>query len=204
MKPADNGQRPSRREQWDERHATGAPIESAEPDPTLIEEVAGLRPGQALDLGAGDGRNAVWLAANGWRVMAVDFSVVGLERGRTLAEKRGVEIEWVLADLLEWAPPASAFDLVTLFFIHLPPEERRRVYMGAAAAVAPGGSLLIVGHDLMNLTEGAGGPQDPDVLFTPADLSADLRAFSVQRAETRRRSSAEGIGPIDAVWCGVK
>lgn len=204
MKPVDGRPRPSRREHWDERHATGAPIESADPDPTLIEEVAALRPGRALDLGTGDGRSAVWLAANGWRVTAVDFSAVGLERGRILAEEHGVDVEWVLEDLLDWSPPAGQFDLVTLLFIHLPRPERQRVYADAAAAVAPGGTLLIVAHDLANLTEGVGGPQDPSVLFTPAEISADLGGFVVRRAETVRRSSTDGAGPIEAVWCGVR
>ena len=125
MSGMDGSSRPSRREHWDERHAAEAPIESREPDPTLIEEIEGLRPGRALDLGSGDGRNAVWLASHGWRVTAVDFSPVALERGRTLATARGVDVDWELADLLDWVPPTGAFDLVALFFIHLPPDERQ-------------------------------------------------------------------------------
>jgi SAM-dependent methyltransferase len=152
---------PSRRALWDERHAARDPIESFEPDPTLVDEIGSLRPGRALDLGAGDGRNAIWLASQGWHVTAVDFSQVALDRGRALATARGVRVEWQLADLLEWSPGASRFDLVTLFFIHLPPDERRDVYARAAAAVAPGGTLLIVGHDRTNLADGVGGPQDP-------------------------------------------
>jgi len=195
---------PSRRALWDERHAARDPIESFEPDPTLVDEIGSLRPGRALDLGAGDGRNAIWLASQGWHVTAVDFSQVALDRGRALATARGVRVEWQLADLLEWTPGASRFDLVTLFFIHLPPDERRDVYARAAAAVAPGGTLLIVGHDRTNLADGVGGPQDPTVLFTPGEVAADLAGFRVDQAEVVRRRAQDGRGPIDAIVRAVR
>jgi len=195
---------PSRRALWDERHAARDPIESFEPDPTLVDEIGSLRPGRALDLGAGDGRNAIWLASQGWQVTAVDFSQVALDRGRALATARGVRVEWQLADLLEWTPGASRFDLVTLFFIHLPPDERRDVYARAAAAVAPGGTLLIVGHDRTNLADGVGGPQDPTVLFTPGEVAADLAGFRVDQAEVVRRRAPDGRGPIDAIVRAVR
>jgi len=195
---------PSRRALWDERHAARQPIESFEPDPTLIDEIGSLRPGRALDLGAGDGRNAIWLASQGWQVTAVDFSQVALDRGRALATARGVRVEWQLDDLLEWSPGASRFDLVTLFFIHLPPDERRDVYARAAAAVAPGGTLLIVAHDRTNLADGVGGPQDPDVLFTPGEVAADLTGFRVDRADVGRRGAGDGRGPIDAIVRAVR
>ena len=190
----------TRREHWDERHAARDPIESPEADPTLVAEVVDLVPGRALDLGSGDGRNAIWLAANGWRTTAVDFSSVAIERARARAEAAGVAADWLRADLLDWTPPPDAFDLVALMFMHLPPDERRRVYARAAAAVAPGGTLLVVGHDRSNLTSGAGGPQDPDVLFTPQDVAADLPPdFRIVRAEVVRRPGGGERGPIDAV-----
>ena len=195
---------PSRRALWDERHAARQPIESFEPDPTLVDEIGSLRPGRALDLGAGDGRNAIWLAIQGWQVTAVDFSQVALDRGRALATASGVRVEWQLADLLEWSPGASRFDLVTLFFIHLPSDERRDVYARAAAAVAPGGTLLIVGHDRTNLVDGVGGPQDPTVLFTPGEVAADLAGFRVDRADVARRRVPDGDGPIDAIVRAVR
>jgi len=195
---------PSRRALWDERHAARQPIESFEPDPTLVDEIGSLRPGRALDLGAGDGRNAIWLAIQGWQVTAVDFSQVALDRGRALATASGVRVEWQLADLLEWSPGASRFDLVTLFFIHLPSDERRDVYARAAAAVAPGGTLLIVGHDRTNLVDGVGGPQDPTVLFTPGEIAADLAGFRVDRADVARRRNLDGDGPIDAIVRAVR
>ena len=204
MSDRDQRSGPSRRALWDERHAARDPIESFEPDPTLVDEIGSLRPGRALDLGAGDGRNAIWLASQGWHVTAVDFSGVALDRGRALATARGVRVEWQLADLLEWSPGVGGFDLVTLFFIHLPPDERRAVYARAAAAVAPGGTLLIVGHDRTNLADGVGGPQDPTVLFTPGEVAADLAGFRVDRAEVVRRRAPDGRGPIDAIVRAVR
>jgi 2-polyprenyl-3-methyl-5-hydroxy-6-metoxy-1,4-benzoquinol methylase len=195
---------PSRQALWDQRHAAQQPIESTEPDPTLVDEIGSLRPGRALDLGAGDGRNAIWLAERGWKVTAVDFSQVALERGRSRAEAGGVTVDWQLADLLEWSPEARAYDLVTLFFIHLPRTERRGVYARAADAVAPGGTLLIVAHDRANLADGVGGPQDPDVLVSPGEVAAELPGFRIDRAETMRRPTPDGRGPIDAIVRAVR
>jgi len=202
-RPTDTGL--SRAELWNARHAAHDPIEDADPDPTLVEVAARLTPGAALDLGAGDGRNAVWLAAHGWRVTAVDFSAVALDRGRGLAAQVGVDIDWRREDLLDWTPPAASFDLVTLAFIHLPADERRRVYATAADAVAPGGTLLVVGHDRSNLDSGAGGPRDPDVLFTPADIVRDLGpAWRIVRADTTRRPGSTEPAPIDAIVVAVR
>jgi SAM-dependent methyltransferase len=189
----------SRREMWDERHAGREPIESPEPDPSLARIAGEQTPGRALDLAAGDGRNAIWLAAHGWDVTAVDFSAVALERARASAATAGVTVDWVNADLLEWRPAPRSFDLVAIMFLHLPRDERRPVYAAAAEAVAPGGLLLVVGHDLANLTEGAGGPQDPEVLFTPPEIAADLAGFTVETAETVTRDLGDGRRAIDAV-----
>ncbi len=194
----------SRRALWDQRHAAGDPIEAAAPDPTLLDAIGSRRPGRALDLGAGDGRNATWLARQGWQVTAVDFSRVAIERGRARAAAEGVEVEWRLDDLLEWTPPAGAYDLVTLFFIHLPREERRAVYARAADAVALGGTLLVVAHDRTNPARGVGGPQDPDVLVSPGEVATDLAGFRIDRAETVRRATPDGHGPIDAIVQAVR
>jgi SAM-dependent methyltransferase len=204
MTVTDDGPRPTRQQMWDERHAACEPIESPEPDPTLVEEIGPLAPGRALDLGAGDGRNAVWLAAQGWDVTAVDFSQVAIDRGRALAEREGVTVEWLQADLLTWAPPSRAFDLVCLFFIHLPPDERRPLYARAAEAVAPGGSLLVVAHDRTNLERGGPGPQDPAVLFAWEEIAAELPDFVVARAETVTRQLDDGRVAIDAVLRAVR
>jgi SAM-dependent methyltransferase len=192
-------ERRSRQQMWDERHGARDPIESHEPDPSLAALLSGLAPGRALDLATGDGRNAIWLASQGWDVTAVDFSTGALERARSSAVAAGVDVDWVLADLTEWRPAPRSCDLVAVMFLHLPREERRPVYAAAADAVARGGLLLVVGHDLSNLTAGAGGPQDPEVLFTPTEIAADLLDFTIETAETVTRDLGDGRQAIDAV-----
>jgi len=199
-----DAERAERRTRWDARHAAAEPIESGAPNPVLIEETERLAPGRALDLGTGDGRNAVWLARRGWQVTAVDFSLVALARARELAEAAGVSVDWRLADLVEFEPPPDAFDLVTLFFIHLPPDERRAIHAAAAAALAPGGILLAVGHDRSNLDRGVGGPQDPAVLFSPDEIAAEFPGLVVERAEVVSRPGTGERRPLDAVVRAVR
>jgi len=193
--------RGDRRERWNERHEHGE-IESGEPDATLVSEVSGLTPATALDVACGSGTNAIWLARAGWRVTGVDWSAVALEKARARADGAGVRVEWIEADLLAWTPPPSAFDLVTVLYLHLAPGERRVVYPAAARAVAPGGSLLVVGHDRENLGRGP-GPQDPERLFTATELGAELETavpgLEVEKALVLRRGSASEEGPVDAV-----
>jgi len=191
------------RHDWDRRYDTPELIWRAEPNRFLVAEVAGLAPGSVLDLACGEGRNAVWLAERGWRATGVDFSAVGIDKARRLAAERGVEVELLTADVLEWQPPGATFDLVIAFYLQLPAEERRRAIALAAGALAPGGTLLVVGHDSTNLTEGTGGPQDPGVLFTPEDLAADVAAAGdgvvVERAERVRRPVQTESGEVDAI-----
>jgi argininosuccinate lyase len=189
---------------WDERHSTEEHIEAADPNPHLVVEVSGLAPGRALDLATGAGTNALWLAANGWRVTAVDFSRVGLEKARHQAGEAGLAVDWVLADLRQFDPPRRAYDLVTLVFLHLPIDERRPIYRRAAEAVAPGGTLLVIGHDRSNLSQGVGGPQDPSVLFTPDEIAADLSDLDVVRCEVVPRRTGSGRSALDAVVRAVR
>lgn len=194
----------TRQEMWDERHAAREPVESPDPD-LVLAEVAGARtPGTALDLGTGDGRNAVWLATQGWRVTAVDFSRVALERARGLADRVGVTVTWELRDLSTWSPPPLSFDLVGLFFIQLPPDEREIVYGAAARSVAPGGSLVVVAHHPENLERGAPGPKSPEVLFTADDLARDLAGFDVVRADAVERVRDDGLVAVDTVLHAVR
>lgn len=167
---------------WDQRYRSGQ-FPDAGPTPLLVETAAHLKPGRALDLACGEGQNAIWLAGRGWRVTGVDFSDVAIAKARRRAREEGVELELLCADLLEYEPAARASDLVLLFYLHLPPDERRLVLERAAEAVAPGGVLLLVGHHLENLTAGVGGPQDPALLVTEDDVAAELPGLRVERAE---------------------
>ena len=152
---------------WDERYAGPELVWGAGPNCFVTEELAALEPGRALDLGTGEGRNAIWLAARGWQVTGVDFSAVGLARAAELARQRGVNAGWVKADLLSYQPSPAGYDLVLIAYIQLQAGELAHLVRTAATALAPGGTLLAVGHDRDNLDRGYGGPQYPDVLWTP-------------------------------------
>ena len=188
-----------KREAWDTKYAGSDFLWKEEPNRFLVSELDGLPPGRALDLACGEGRNAVWLAQQGWSVTGVDFSQVGLAKAAQLAERRGVEVEWVAADLLEYRPPA-ALDLVVVFYFQVPADERRLVLSRAAAALAPGGTVLVVAHDLINLGEGVGGPQEPEVLYTrrgrrrrprrPGDRTGRARQAPGGRERGDRRARA--------------
>jgi len=187
------------RRRWNTRWAGERAQVPDGPSEFLLAEVAGLRPGTALDLACGAGRNAVWLAGQGWRVTGVDFSDVALRMARERAAGAGVTVEWIEADVVTWTPPRAGHDLVCVFYLQLPAPERRVALAHAAAAVRPGGTLLVVGHDRLNLTEGSGGPTQADVLFTPDDVVADIGDLEVVRAGRVRRS-VEGARPaIDAL-----
>ena len=190
------------RHQWDERYS-GTEFEwTTRPNQFVAAELADLPPGRALDLAAGEGRNAVWLAERGWRVTAVDFSRVGLEKGRKLSAARGVDeaqVEWIVADLRDYEPERNFYDLALIAYLHVTPEARATVLARAAAALVPGGTALVVGHDLTNLTEGTGGPQDPDVLYTPEAIRAELPGLRVVRAERVHRTVERDDGPATAI-----
>lgn len=130
---------------WEERYGD-APVWSGNPNAALVANTAGLTPGRALDLGCGEGADAIWLAEHGWQVTGIDVSATALTRACARASARRVEVEWVQADLAAWEPSES-YDLVTSFFLHSRVRfPRARILANAAAAVAPGGVLLIVGH----------------------------------------------------------
>jgi SAM-dependent methyltransferase len=186
-------------QEWDRRYAGAELVWTAEPNRFVVGELRDLAPGRALDVAAGEGRNAVWLAAQGWQVTAVDFSAVGLDKGRRLAEARGVTVDWVRADVRDYQPEAAAFQLVLVAYLQLREAELDGVLRRAATALAPGGVLLVVGHDLANLTEGAGGPQDPAVLHTPEAITRSLGGLAVVRAERVRRPVADGREAVDTL-----
>ena len=186
------------RELWNERYRTPRLVWTAEPNRFLRELGEGLTPGRALDLACGEGRNAIWLARQGWTVTGVDFAHVGLEKARRHAEEHDVAVDWIEADLRTWQAPSAAFDLVALLYLHLPADELDPVLRAAATAVAPGGTLFLVGHDRVNIEEGVGGPQNPAVLYTPEEIVASLDGLEVVRAERVTRDVEAGTA-IDAL-----
>lgn len=188
------------RERWNRRYGETDLLWSEGPNRFLVAEVASLAPARALDLACGEGRNAIWLAGAGWQVTAVDFADVALARAERRAAAADARIELVHADLVEWEPPREAFDLVAVLYLQIPADERRQVLGRAAAAVAPGGTFLLVGHDLLNLTEGHGGPSDAALLSTADDVAAELPGLEIEKAERVLRPVAGAPRPaIDAL-----
>jgi SAM-dependent methyltransferase len=192
------------REDWNDRYAQKELVWTAEPNRRFAAEVGGLEPGRALDLACGEGRNAVWLAERGWQVTGVDFSDVALAKAAELAASRGVEVDWLVADVLEYRPEARAFDLVAVLYLQLPRDELLHALESAAGAVAPGGTLLVLGHDTTNLTHGHGGPKDASVLYTAADVVPALRDLVVERAEAVERTVPLADGEAVAIDAFVR
>jgi len=172
-----------KREDWNRRYAAVDSLWSAKPNRFLVAEVEGLEPGRALDLACGEGQNAVWLASLGWDVTAVDYADVAVAKGIERAARAGVAVDFQVGDLLDYVPEARSFDLVLILYLHISSDGLRLVLERATGALAPGGTLVLVGHDLLNLTEGVGGPSDRDLLFTPDEVVARLPGLEIERAE---------------------
>ena len=181
-------------DRWDQRYASTELVWTAEPNLFVVEELTGEKAGRALDLGTGEGRNAIWLAGQGWQVTAVDFSEVGLAKAARLAGSRHVTVDWVQADLRAYRPAEGSYDLVLLAYIHLPKQDFAGLLAAAATALAPGGILLVIGHDVANLTAGYGGPQDPEVLHRAGDILDALPGLTIRRSGQARRAVHTGEG----------
>jgi len=186
---------------WDTRYSTDELVWKADPNQFVVEECRDLEPGRALDVACGEGRNAIWLAERGWDATGVDFSPVGLDKARLIAGRRGVEVEWIEADLLSWEPTNGTFDLILVAYLQLPEDERRHVHQALVPGIAAGGTLLVIGHDSTNLNEGVGGPQSPHVLFSPDDVVHDVDGLGLEvvRAERVLRTVDTPQGPRNAV-----
>jgi len=184
---------------WNDRYAATALVWSEGPNQFVADTVQELTAGRALDLACGEGRNAIWLARQGWTVTAVDFSDVAIDKARQLGTAAGVAVDWRCADVAIWEPSAASFDLVLLSYLHLPDEQMSLVIANGRRALAPAGLLLVVGHARANLTDGVGGPQDPDVLYEPDDIVAKLDDLEVLRAEHVVRTVATDSGPRQAI-----
>ena len=143
---SEHNPRPS--EFWDEFYSERQRVWSGKPNASLVREVGLIAPGRALDLGCGEGADAIWLAERGWTVTGVDISAVALDRAAQHAAEAGVaeRVTWVQRDLAEWTPEGE-YELVSAQFLHSPIElPREQILRLAAQAVAPGGMLFVVGH----------------------------------------------------------
>ena len=181
---------------WNARYAGSELVWSAEPNRFLPQEAAGLTVGRAIDLACGEGRNAIWLARQGWEVVGVDFADAGIDKARRLASDAGVAVEWVVADVTTYDPP-GAFDLVIVFYLQLPDEQWRTVLGLAAGALAADGTVLVVGHHVDNLEHGYGGPTSRSVLHDPELIAGQLgdEGLVIERAQRLERPVDTADGP---------
>jgi SAM-dependent methyltransferase len=185
---------------WDERYAAKELVWSAGPNAFVAEEVAGLTPGTAIDLAGGEGRNAVWLAEQGWDVELVEFSAVAIEKAAAVAHERGVELRMTMADVTA-EPGLDPADLVLVCYLQLETEPLTAALGHAATLVAPGGTLLVIAHERDNLEHGYGGPQEPAFLPSVDDVLRSLRGrgLEVEKAGQVRRQVDTDDGPREAI-----
>ena len=188
---------------WDERY-TGGDFQFGEaPNLFLLSQAHRLRRGmRALAVGDGEGRNGVWLAEQGLVATSVDWSAVGLGKARALAQRRGVMLETVTADLTRWDWPEARFDVIAWIFVHLPPEDRAIACEGALRALAPGGLLLMECFTPAQEGRRSGGPKDPALLWSRALVErhfAGLEVLELLEGTVRLDEGPRHQGPAEVV-----
>jgi len=186
-----------RAQDWDQRYGERQQW-SAEPNTLVAGLLSGLPAGDAVDLAAGEGRHALWLAGLGWRVTAVDFSDVGLARGR--AQPDADRVTWVTADVTAWSAEPESLDLVLVAYLHLPEAETTALLRATVGWLRPGGRLLVLGHDVENLTAGVGGPQEAAILHSVGRLAPVAELLDVDALEQVRRETPAGPALDTLLW----
>ncbi|WP_019612182.1 cyclopropane-fatty-acyl-phospholipid synthase family protein [Thioalkalivibrio sp. AKL7] len=177
---------------WDERYAEDDYVYGTEPNDFLRAAVANVPRGRALCLAEGEGRNAVFLAQQGFDVLAVDSSAVGLQKAQRLAEDRGVQIETLVADLADYAIEPDSWDLIVSIFCHLPPDVRRRLHAEVVAGLRPGGVFILEAYTPAQLEWGTGGPPTAELMMTREVLTEELEGLEFEEAVERERDVIEG------------
>lgn len=184
----------SKRQMWNDRYADKDLVWSAGPNELFAREVQGLKPGKAMDVACGEGRNAIWLAEQDWDVTAIDFSDVAIEKGKQIAAKRGVNVNWIAEDVSAWKLPEHEFDLVAVLYLHTTIDERNQWLENVISSVKPSGTFVYIAHDPDNIENGVGGPQDPALLPTVAEITGALKGFVIENADVIERPVAGDPG----------
>lgn len=180
---------------WDQRYAEMDKLWSGQPNGVLVSEVRGLRPARVLDVGCGEGADALWLAEQGWDVTALDVSQVALDRASRQADQRGLQVHWLHAGLVEAALPAASFELVSAQYPVLPRTADNAAERALLDAVAPGGVLLVVHHPTPTAAEAKAHGFDPAHYVSLADIAALLDGnWRIEANDTRPRHVAAGAG----------
>jgi SAM-dependent methyltransferase len=175
---------------WDDRYRATDRLWSAEPNVFVADRLGSQRPGTGLDLASGEGRNAIWLAEQGWDMTAVDFSAAAIERGRAASD----EVSWVVADIRTWEPD-DVYHLVVIAYLQLSVEEFEPLIRRVVTWLTPGGELFMVGHDRSNIEHGVGGPQVPAVLWDVEEIVPWLNGLDILEAEIVEREVVGDDGP---------
>ena len=183
-----------KRKRWNQRYTEREWVWSLSPTRSLVEAVAELPTGKALDAGAGEGRNSIWLASRGWQVTAVDFSSVGVNKGRAIAEHQQVHIDWRCEDIANFLPEPGSLDLIIWVYMHIPNQRRQEIWQELLPGLAAGGHFIYIGHDPGNIGRQAGGPQDADVLASTESVVSDLRGHQIVCAEVLERPFEQDPG----------
>lgn len=177
---------------WNERYDTEGFVYGREPNAFLAGVSAMMPPGDVLCLAEGEGRNAVFLARQGHRVLAVDSSAVGLAKAARLAEEHGVRIETLTADLADLVIEPGRWDAIVSIFCHVPPPIRRTLHRQAAAGLRPGGLFVLEAYTPAQLEFRTGGPPTVELLMTLADLREELAGLEFLQAREIERDVVEG------------
>lgn len=177
---------------WDQRYSSDDFVYGKEPNDFLASVIDRIPRGRVLCLAEGEGRNAVYLAQHGCRVLAVDGSAVGLEKAKKLAAEQGVQIDTVVADLAEFAIAPGSWDAIVSIFAHLPPALRRTVHRQVVAGLRPGGVLVLEAYTLAQLALKTGGPPTAELLMSLETLRQELAGLDLQHAVELEREIIEG------------
>ena len=182
-------------QKWNKRYAASELVWSVQPNLLFASEVADLEPGKALDVACGEGRNAIWLAEQGWEVTAIDFADAAVAKGVSIAARRGVFVNWVVADIAD--AEKCQYDLVAVLYFHTGQDERQEWLPTVVNFIAPKGVFIYIGHDPSNICDGMGGPQDPALLPSIKEVTNYLEGFKIEDARVVERRTTQETGHGD-------